>query len=411
MRVRHRAACRIWQSASAAPPACVPRWRPPPGWRAIASFFASGKDDPQINALMGQAFPAGAQKPREATGAGPPGSTVRGKNPTDPTVPLPADRTGNKLLTKGVMKWTLHPVAHSQAKVDVDFKPDKDKVDAKNVSFVQTVIQQLGPDRIYPGGTQANPTKDKATFEPLEDPTSHKYVDHLAKVENDPFYGAEWDQANKAWKAETVSVAVGNSTKGTGSTSATMNDTPNLGPVARDGKGDTVSEFETVPVVLETREPLGALTWGFKIKDQANAPIELTGAQDADCSDTPSASWGAALDQYYAAKYETILDDFEIAKADLKPDHKTKLDGIATKMKASATLKVQLGGACDHTGDEAFNQALSLKRAEAARDYLIGKGIAAARIEVQSYSFDWARVEADKGKSEGKNRRVQVLLR
>jgi OOP family OmpA-OmpF porin len=99
------------------------------------------------------------------------------------------------------------------------------------------------------------------------------------------------------------------------------------------------------------------------------------------------------------------------AQRSLKPDHKTKLDGVVTKMKATATLKVQLGGACDHTGDEKFNQALSLKRAEAARDYLVGKGIAAARIEVQSYSFDWARVEADKGKSEAKNRRVQVLLR
>ena len=53
----------------------------------------------------------------------------------------------------------------------------------------------------------------------------------------------------------------------------------------------------------------------------------------------------------------------------------------------------------------------SLKRAETARDYLVAKGIDAGRITVQSYSFDWARVEAEPGKSEGKNRRVQVLLR
>ena len=79
-----------------------------------------------------------------------------------------------------------------------------------------------------------------------------------------------------------------------------MDDTPDV-PMAREGKGDVLNDFETVPMVLETREPLGALKWGFKIKDEANAPIELTGATDADCTDTPSADWGAAMDKYYAA--------------------------------------------------------------------------------------------------------------
>jgi hypothetical protein len=79
-------------------------------------------------------------------------------------------------------------------------------------------------------------------------------------------------------------------------------------------------------------------------------------------------------------------------------------------MKADATLKAQLGGACDLTGDAKFNEELSLKRAENARAYLTSKGIDASRIEVQNYSFDWARVEAERGNSEGKNRRVQIWL-
>jgi outer membrane protein OmpA-like peptidoglycan-associated protein len=179
---------------------------------------------------------------------------------------------------------------------------------------------------------------------------------------------------------------------------------------SRMGKGDAEKSFETVPTVLETREPLGSLKWGFKIKDQPNSPIELTGAEDKDCVDVPSADWGKALDQFYAGKFEAILDEFDIGKADLKPDHKTKLDDIVTKMTANTSLNVELGGACDLTGDEAVNQALSLKRAEAARDYLVGKKIDAGRITVQSYSNDWARVETQQGKSEGKNRRVQVWL-
>jgi outer membrane protein OmpA-like peptidoglycan-associated protein len=188
-----------------------------------------------------------------------------------------------------------------------------------------------------------------------------------------------------------------------------MNDTPNL-PMAREGKGDVSSEFEAVPMVLETRQPLGALKWGFKVKDEANAPIELTGGQPADATDTPSADWTATMDQFYAGKYEEILDDFDIGKADLKPDHKTKLDNVVTKLKANVALKAQLGGAADLTGDPAFNQALSLKRAQAAKTYLVSKGIDGGRLELQSYGADWARVEAEAGKSEGKNRRVQIWL-
>ena len=66
--------------------------------------------------------------------------------------------------------------------------------------------------------------------------------------------------------------------------------------------------------------------------------------------DTPSADWGATMDQFYVGKFAEILDDFDIAKSDLKPDHKTKLDSIVTKLKANAALSAQFGGAADLTG-------------------------------------------------------------
>jgi hypothetical protein len=188
-----------------------------------------------------------------------------------------------------------------------------------------------------------------------------------------------------------------------------MNDTPEA-PTPRTGKGDSELSFETVPMVLETREPLGAILWGFKIEDKENAPIVLTGATDADVTDTPSAAWSATMDQYYVGKYAEILDDFDIGKADLKEIHKTQLDNVVTKLQGNAVLRAQLGGAADLTGSAKVNMALSLKRAEAARDYLVSKGIDAARLEVQSYGADWARVETTAGTNEAKNRRVQVWV-
>ena len=379
---------------------------------AIQAFFAMGNDNPQLNSLLAQAFPSGgrsaaAGKSSDNT-AGEAERTKAEKDAAGAGVTLPAARTGNKKLTKGTYKWTLSPVTTSQIDLKADFKPDKTKVDAKAVSFAQTVLSQVGATRGYAGGTVADPAKKKATYEPFEESTKHTRIDFHPGTENDPFYGAQWDQAKKKWVKEAIAgSAVGRSSKGVSSKSATLSDSPTA-PWAREGKGEDSSEFETVAIVLETREPLGALKWGYKIKDAADAPIELTGAQAADCVDAPSAEWGKAMEKFYEARFDTILDDFDSAKADLKPDHKTKLDGIVTRMKANVALKAQLGGASDL---KETTRNLSLKRAEAARDYLVGKGIAAARFELESYGSGWARVETTKGTSEGKNRRVQVWLR
>jgi outer membrane protein OmpA-like peptidoglycan-associated protein len=379
----------------------------------IPQFFADGNDQSALNALLASAFPGRAKRAEaDAAKADPAGSAgSKEKDPTDPTQALPAARSGDKKLAKGQLKWTLSAADHNSASVDVHFTPDKDKVQAKNVSYLQTVLNKVGDDRAYAGGTAANPGLNKAKFEKFEEAGSKRRVDHLPDTENDPFYGAEWDQASKQWVSEAPGTwAIGSSQKGVSSSEASMTDGPSV-LWAREGKGDTETTFETVPTVIETREPLASLSWGFQIKDAANSAIELIGGEDKDAVDSPSADWGKTVDAYYAGKYETILDDYDIGKADLKPDHKTKLDDVATKMTGNPALTVELGGACDLTGNEAVNQALSLKRAETARDYLVAKGIDAGRITVQSYSFDWARVQTEQGKSEGKNRRVQVLLR
>lgn len=379
---------------------------------AIQAFFAMGNNDPQLNSLLALAYPQGGRAATANESADKTEQAATLKGGTGAGAVLPPARTGNKPLTKGTYKWSLTPLTSSSPQFKADFKPDHTKVEAKAVSFAQIVIAKLGAKQWYGGATLADPTKNKAAYDPFRESTKNMHIDFHEATENDPFYGAEWDQANKKWKKEaTAGSAVGSSTKGVVSTLATMQDPPDAAWAAREGKGDIVTEFETVPTVLETREPLGALKWGFKIEDKPDAPLELTGAQDADCTDAPSAEWGKALDKFYEARFETILDNFDIAKYDLKPDHKTKLDGVVAKMKAAPALNAQLGGAADLTGSVAFNQKLALDRAKAARDYLVGKGIPAGSIQIQSYGFDWARVEAERGTSEGKNRRVQVWLR
>jgi outer membrane protein OmpA-like peptidoglycan-associated protein len=305
------------------------------------------------------------------------------------------------------MTWKLQAISHSEARVDAGFLPDKTKVDAKNVSFVQTVLNTLGGKPMYAGASTADPVGKKSLYSPFEEGTEKRRVDHVAGSENDPFYGAEWDQTAKAWKNEGGGTIVGNSNKGVSSSSAKMNDNPSTG-MGREGKGDTIKEFETVPVVLETRETLGALKWGYKIEDKENAPIELMGATKADCTDSPSATWGAALDKFYEAKFE-ICDAFAQDKSDLTPAHTAILDGIVTRMKGRATLNVEIGGAADLK--DADPAKISQERADAAKNYLISKGIAGGRITTQAYAADWARAATTAGASEPKNRRVQLWVK
>lgn len=329
------------------------------------------------------------------------------KGPKNASLPLPAPRADTKSLSKGVMTWKLQPVSHSEARVEVDFLPDKTKVEAQNVSFVQTVLNTLGGNPMYAGATVSDPAGKTSLYAPYEEPKEKRRVDHVAGSENDPFYGAEWDPAAKRWKIEGGGTVVGSSRRGVSSSAAKMNDNPITG-LGREGKGDTVKEFETVPVILETRAPLGALTWGYKIQDKENAPIELLGATKADCTDTPSVIWGAALDKFYEAKFE-ILDGFAQDKADLTAAHTRILDRIIAKMKGKPSLTAEIGGAADLKDVDPAK--ISQARADAAKHYLISKGIDTGRITTHAYGAAWARVATTAGASEPKNRRVQIWVK
>ena len=49
---------------------------------------------------------------------------------------------------------------------------------------------------------------------------------------------------------------------------------------------------------------------------------------------------------------------------------------------------MQLAGNCDDRGTEEYNLALGQRRANAARDYLVARGVAAQRMTTISYGKD-----------------------
>ncbi|MFN3914011.1 MAG: outer membrane protein OmpA [Aquabacterium sp.] len=99
---------------------------------------------------------------------------------------------------------------------------------------------------------------------------------------------------------------------------------------------------------------------------------------------------------------------FDFDKAVLKAEGKAKLDDLADKVK-DLTLEVIIAvGHTDSVGSDEYNQKLSIRRSEAVKAYLVGKGIDAARVYTEGKG-EKAPV-ADNRTKEGraKNRRVEI---
>jgi outer membrane protein OmpA-like peptidoglycan-associated protein len=73
-----------------------------------------------------------------------------------------------------------------------------------------------------------------------------------------------------------------------------------------------------------------------------------------------------------------VLFDFD--KAELKPAAEEKLGQLLTVVNSRPSASVAIEGHTDVRGDDAYNQALSQRRAESVRTWLAGHGVAGSRI-------------------------------
>ena len=80
---------------------------------------------------------------------------------------------------------------------------------------------------------------------------------------------------------------------------------------------------------------------------------------------------------------ENIL--FEFDKADLLPESKQTLDKIILAMQINKEFKIELGAHSDSKGSDSYNLKLSEQRADAAKKYIIDKGIDIGRVMAKGY--------------------------
>ena len=99
---------------------------------------------------------------------------------------------------------------------------------------------------------------------------------------------------------------------------------------------------------------------------------------------------------------------FDFDKAVLKPEGKAKLDDLSSKL-GSINLEVIIAvGHTDSVGTDAYNQKLSVRRAEAVKAYLQGKGIEANRIYTEGKGEKQPVADNKTAAGRAQNRRVEI---
>lgn len=107
-----------------------------------------------------------------------------------------------------------------------------------------------------------------------------------------------------------------------------------------------------------------------------------------------------------------VLQDvvFATGRAELKPGAAERLRPLASYLRANPQVKVRIDGHTDAQGSDAYNQALSERRAAAVRAALASMGIDPARIETVGHGEATPLADNRTAAGRQQNRRVEVTL-
>jgi len=102
---------------------------------------------------------------------------------------------------------------------------------------------------------------------------------------------------------------------------------------------------------------------------------------------------------------------FDFNQSTIRPDSRPVLDEAVDVLRENPSVSVVIEGHTDSIGSEAYNQALSVRRAEAVFRYLVNSGIAPDRLTVEGFgkSDPVATNETEAGRAQ--NRRVELRVK
>lgn len=99
---------------------------------------------------------------------------------------------------------------------------------------------------------------------------------------------------------------------------------------------------------------------------------------------------------------------FDFDQAVLKPEGKAKLTDLVAKLSGTDIEVIVATGHTDAVGSDAYNQKLSLRRAQAVKAFLVSKGIPPARVFTEGKGERQPVADNRSREGRAKNRRVEI---
>ena len=143
---------------------------------------------------------------------------------------------------------------------------------------------------------------------------------------------------------------------------------------------------------------------------KAAAPAPAPAPAPAAAAPAPAPAKAPAPAPAVAAQKVTYAADafFDFDKSVLKPEGRAKLDDLVSKIQGINLEVIIAVGHTDSIGSDAYNQRLSVRRAEAVKAYLVSKGIERNRVYTEGKGEKQPVADNRTAQGRAKNRRVEV---
>lgn len=183
-----------------------------------------------------------------------------------------------------------------------------------------------------------------------------------------------------------------------------------VAPVDTDGDG-----------VIDTQDACPGTAAGTKVDARGCAiPVDTDGdgvTDDKDeCAGTPAGTAVDAVGCPQQAKAVPVDNwvlqgvQFETGSDKLKPASLAALDEAAGILVTRTRVRVEIQGHSDSVGKDESNLALSQKRADSVKQYLVSKGVAADRLEAKGYGESMPVGDNATAEGRAKNRRIEFKV-
>ncbi|WP_154223740.1 OmpA family protein [Marinicella rhabdoformis] len=127
----------------------------------------------------------------------------------------------------------------------------------------------------------------------------------------------------------------------------------------------------------------------------------------------PDSKPGAVVDAD-GCEVEVVIElqgvHFDFDKSSLRAESFAILDAAVSTLSTHGKIAVEVAGHTDSKGSESYNQALSERRAQVVKDYLVNKGISADRLTSKGYGESSPMADNATEEGRAKNRRTELII-